>query len=136
LSPIRRSGTQFSEPYQPDGCFYDQHGLPDQLARQLLSNHARRFECIVGLPREIRTLVLVVFLVPVTLIIHNISAVSNPAAAKMQRMMFMKNLIMLGGALIIGYFGTGPLSLDSRAESIPTLISGGQRSKTATRVSV
>jgi putative oxidoreductase len=28
--------------------------------------------------------------------------------------MFMKNLSMLGAAILIAYFGAGPLSLDSR----------------------
>ena len=34
--------------------------------------------------------------------------------AQMQQIMFMKNLSMLGGALLIPYFGAGPLSLDAR----------------------
>jgi uncharacterized membrane protein YphA (DoxX/SURF4 family) len=31
--------------------------------------------------------------------------------------MFMKNLSMLGGALLIAYFGAGPFSLHARFES-------------------
>jgi putative oxidoreductase len=87
---------------------------------------------LLGYRAKFGSWLLVVFLVPVTLTMHNFWAVSDPAAAKMQQMMFMKNLVMLGGALIIGYFGTGPLSLDSRAESIPVPVSGGQASKTLT----
>jgi putative oxidoreductase len=33
----------------------------------------------------------------------------------MQQGMFMKNLGLLGGALLIAYFGAGPVSLDERA---------------------
>jgi hypothetical protein len=33
----------------------------------------------------------------------------------MQQAMFMKNLGLLGGALLIAYFGAGPVSLDERA---------------------
>lgn len=58
---------------------------------------------------------LVVFLVPVTFIMHDFWSVTDPAAAQMQKVMFMKNLSMLGGALLIAYYGGGPLSLDVRA---------------------
>lgn len=33
---------------------------------------------------------------------------------QMQMAMFMKNLAMLGGALLITQFGSGPFSIDSR----------------------
>jgi len=36
---------------------------------------------------------------------------------QMQLAMFMKNLSMLGGALLITQFGAGPLSLDARAKN-------------------
>src|ERR1700722_8412482 len=52
---------------------------------------------------------LVLFLVPVTLTMHNFWAMSDPAAAQMQQIMFMKNIALLGGALFIAYFGSGPL---------------------------
>ncbi len=56
--------------------------------------------------------VLVLFLVPVTIMMHNFWAVSDPMAQQMQMAMFMKNAAMLGAALLIAYFGPGPLSLD------------------------
>ena len=56
---------------------------------------------------------LVLFLVPITLMMHNFWAAPDQAAAQMQMAMFIKNLSILGGALMIAYFGTGPLSLDS-----------------------
>jgi putative oxidoreductase len=34
--------------------------------------------------------------------------------AQVQMVMFMKNIAMLGGALLISQFGAGPLSLDAR----------------------
>jgi putative oxidoreductase len=43
---------------------------------------------------------------------HNFWAVTDPVAAHMQQIMFMKNVSMLGSALLIAYFGSGPLSLD------------------------
>jgi len=51
---------------------------------------------------------------PVTLAIHNFWAVHDPMAAQIQQVMFMKNLSMLGAALLISYFGAGPLSFDAR----------------------
>jgi putative oxidoreductase len=56
---------------------------------------------------------LVVFLVPVTVMLHNFWAVKDPMVAQMQQIMFMKNLSMLGGALVIAHFGAGALSLDA-----------------------
>ena len=56
---------------------------------------------------------IVLFLVPVTLMMHNFWAMTDPAQAQTNYIMFMKNLSMLGGALIIAWFGAGPLSLDA-----------------------
>jgi putative oxidoreductase len=58
---------------------------------------------------------LIVFLVPVTLLLHNFWAVKDPMMAQMQMAMFLKNLSMIGGALLITQFGAGPLSLDARS---------------------
>jgi putative oxidoreductase len=57
---------------------------------------------------------IVLFLVPVTVMMHNFWAVRDPNAAQLQQIMFMKNLSMLGAALMIAHFGSGPLSLDDR----------------------
>ena len=57
---------------------------------------------------------IVLFLVPVTVMMHDFWAVTEPNAAQMQHIMFMKNLSMLGAALMITHFGSGPLSLDNR----------------------
>jgi putative oxidoreductase len=57
---------------------------------------------------------LVLFLVPVTLALHKFWGIQDPAAVQLQQAMFMKNLSILGGALLIAYFGAGPLSLDAR----------------------
>ena len=54
------------------------------------------------------------FLVGVTPAMHKFWTVADPMMHQMQMIMFMKNLAMLGGALLITQFGSGPLSLDSR----------------------
>jgi len=58
---------------------------------------------------------LVAFLVPVTLAMHAFWAIPDPMMQMMQQAMFMKNLGLLGGALLIAYWGAGPVSLDERA---------------------
>ena len=67
---------------------------------------------ILGYKAKYGAWLLVLFLVPVTLTMHNFWAVTDPAQAGIQKIMFLKNLSMLGGALMITYFGSGPLSLD------------------------
>jgi putative oxidoreductase len=57
---------------------------------------------------------LILFLVPVTLTMHNFWAAADPMAAKMQQAMFMKNVALIGGALLLAHFGAGPWSLDAR----------------------
>src|SRR5689334_15595154 len=69
---------------------------------------------ILGYKARIGAWLLVLFLIPVTLVMHNFWAVADPAMATIQQVMFMKNLSMLGGALLIAHFGAGPLSLDAR----------------------
>jgi len=62
---------------------------------------------------------LVLFLVPVSLAMHNFWAVTDPMMRGMQMAMFMKNVSMLGAALLIAHFGSGPLSLDAQQASAP-----------------
>ena len=39
--------------------------------------------------------------------------IADPQVAQLQRVMFMKNAAIAGGALLIMYWGSGPYSLDS-----------------------
>jgi putative oxidoreductase len=55
---------------------------------------------------------LAAFLVPVTFLMHAFWKLQDPALAHIQQAMFAKNLSMLGAALMIAYFGSGPLSID------------------------
>jgi len=56
---------------------------------------------------------LIVFLIPVTAMMHNFWTVADPFAHEIQVTMFLKNLSMLGGAIELLYYGAGPLSLDN-----------------------
>jgi putative oxidoreductase len=36
---------------------------------------------------------------------------------QLEQAMFMKNVAIIGGALLIAYFGAGPISLDARRDA-------------------
>jgi putative oxidoreductase len=69
---------------------------------------------LLGYRAKLGAWLLVLFLVPVTLMMHKFWAVQDPMMAQMQMILFMKNVAMLGGALLISQFGAGPFSLDVR----------------------
>jgi putative oxidoreductase len=69
---------------------------------------------LLGYRAKIGAWLIVLFLVPVTLMMHNFWTMHDPTTAQMNMIMFMKNMAMLGGALLISQFGSGPLSLDNR----------------------
>jgi putative oxidoreductase len=56
---------------------------------------------------------LVLFLVPVTLTMHRFWGLSDPQFALVQQAMFMKNLALLGAALLIAVVGSGPRGLEA-----------------------
>lgn len=58
-------------------------------------------------------LLIILFLIPVTLMMHQFWIVKDSMMMQMQMAMFMKNIAILGGAIIIANFGSGPLSLES-----------------------
>jgi putative oxidoreductase len=68
---------------------------------------------LLGYRTRFGALLLVIFLVPVTLVMHNFWGAPDAMTHELQKVMFMKNLAMLGGALFLSYFGGGPLSLDA-----------------------
>ncbi len=70
---------------------------------------------LLGYHARIGAWLLVLFLVPVTVMMHNFWTVADPIMAQLQQAMFMKNVSMVGGALLVAYFGAGPVSFDARA---------------------
>ncbi|HLK39647.1 MAG TPA: DoxX family protein [Polyangiaceae bacterium] len=69
---------------------------------------------ILGYRARLGAWLLVVFLVPVTLAMHDFWHVHDPTQGQIQMAMFMKNVALLGAALLITHFGPGPLSFDAR----------------------
>ena len=67
---------------------------------------------VLGYKARLGAWLIVLFLIPVTLMMHKFWTITDPMMRQMQMAMFMKNISMLGGALLITWFGSGPLSLD------------------------
>lgn len=70
---------------------------------------------ILGYRAKIGAWLLLLFLVPVTGFIHNFWAVKDPMMAQIQLGFFVSNVSRIGAALLIAYFGAGPISFDARA---------------------
>jgi|ERR1700674_4282371 putative oxidoreductase len=69
---------------------------------------------LLGYRARIGAWLIALFLVAVTPTMHKFWGVPDPMMHQMQMIMFMKNLSILGGALLITQLGAGPWSLDSR----------------------
>ena len=55
---------------------------------------------------------LIAFLLPVTFTMHAYWRLQDAASIHIQNAMFAKNVAMTGAALLIAYFGSGPVALD------------------------
>ena len=66
---------------------------------------------LLGYKARLGAWLIIIFLIPVTLMMHNFWDVQDPNGRMIQQAMFMKNLSMLGAALLIAYWGAGPCSL-------------------------
>lgn len=71
----------------------------------------------VGVKARIGALLLILFMIPVTFIMHNFWSISDPQTAQMQMTHFMKNLAIFGGLFFMAYYGAGAYSWDSRQVS-------------------
>lgn len=69
---------------------------------------------LLGYRAKLGAWMLVLFLIPVTFTLHQFWKIEDPMMKQLDIAAFMKNISMLGGALVIAYFGSGPLSLDTR----------------------
>jgi putative oxidoreductase len=68
---------------------------------------------MLGYRARFGALLLLIFLVPVTLVMHKFWGLPDPQMAMMQRIHFMKNTSLIGACLLVMHFGSGPYSLDS-----------------------
>ena len=66
---------------------------------------------LLGYKARIGAWILIVFLAPVTFMMHKYWTGTDPFSTLMHQYCFMKNLSMVGACLMITYFGSGPLSI-------------------------
>ena len=69
---------------------------------------------LLGYRAKLGAWLIALFLVGVTPMLHNFWTIADPMMRQMQMIMFMKNVSMLGAALLIAQFGSGHWRLDSR----------------------
>ena len=69
---------------------------------------------LLGYKAKAGAWLLVIFLLPITLVIHRFWDTKDFFANMMHQYCFFKNVSLLGAALMISYFGSGPLSLDKK----------------------
>ena len=69
---------------------------------------------LLGYKAKIGAALIIIFLIPVTFYMHAFWKVAEPMQQHMQMVNFMKNLSLLGAALLISYFGSGPCSIDNK----------------------
>jgi len=69
---------------------------------------------LLGYKARLGAWLIVLFLIPVRFMMHNFWTITDPMMRQMQMAMFLKNISMLGAALLITYFGSGPLSIDTK----------------------
>jgi putative oxidoreductase len=71
---------------------------------------------LLGLHARFGGVLILLFLVPVTLMMHKFWSYTNPAEAQMQMIQFLKNMALIGGAMLFAFYGAGPVSMDSRRD--------------------
>ena len=67
---------------------------------------------LLGIEARWGAWLIILFLVPVTLVQHKFWTIDDAVKQRMQRLNFLKNIAMIGGALYIAVFGSGRFSLD------------------------
>jgi len=85
---------------------------------------------LFGYYEKIGALLLMLFLVPVTLMMHNFWAQPNPMMTQIQQAMFLKNVALFGGAMLIYQFATDPVratrrTITTRRKSFTPSVVGG-----------
>ncbi len=67
---------------------------------------------IVGWKAKIAAVALLLFTLLASFIFHDFWNLTDPQAAQTQMIMFMKNMSIMGGMVLIMAFGTGPYSVE------------------------
>jgi putative oxidoreductase len=94
----------------------DQHGMvliPFFLVGAIVLEVAGGLSLLLGCFARWGALLLVLFLIPTTLVFHSFWTV-GPEEQQVQMIMFMKNLAIMGGLLMVMSCGPGALSIDAK----------------------
>lgn len=65
---------------------------------------------LIGYEARVGALLIVLFMIPVTFLLHQFWKVKDPMQRQMETATFLKNISILGAALMLMYFGSGPMS--------------------------
>jgi putative oxidoreductase len=90
------------------GMFWVPFFLGAAVAVELIAGLA----LLVGFKARLGALLLFLFLIPVTLTFHNFWVESDPKEFRDNMILFMHNLTLMGGLLLVMTTGPGPLSID------------------------
>jgi putative oxidoreductase len=108
--------THFSE----QGVQYaEAHGVPAASVLVPLSGVVAivgSLSIIIRYRAQVGAWLLVLFLLPVTFMMHDYWKVTDEMQRQVQMVIFFKNLGLLGGVLLLAYYGAGPISLDQRKQ--------------------
>lgn len=88
--------------------------VPFFLICAIIIEVAGGFSLLVGFKTKIIALILFLYLIPTTLIFHHFWTYTGMERQDMM-VHFMKNLSIMGGMLMVSYFGAGPFSLDVKS---------------------
>ncbi|MES2199657.1 MAG: DoxX family protein [Chlamydiota bacterium] len=69
---------------------------------------------LLGYKAKVGAWLLVIFLLPTTFVVHRFWDAKDFFSNMMHQYCFFKNVSLLGAALMVSYFGSGPLSLDKK----------------------
>ncbi len=69
---------------------------------------------LLGFKAKLGAIALLILIIPATLIFHNFLPIADPMAQKLQMIMFLKNLAIMGGLLLVVSFGSGPFSVGKK----------------------
>jgi putative oxidoreductase len=96
------------------------HGAPAPAVVAMVSGVIAGGLCVLlGYRARAGAALLVLFLVPVTVMVGALRGVQDPVAAQLQQAMFMNDVLLLVGALVIVCVGAGPLSVDTITSAHP-----------------
>ena len=97
-------------------AYMAQHGLPLiplLLIGAIVVELAGGIALAIGFKAKLSAGALALFMIPTTLVFHQFWA-APPEYQMIQMAMFMKNMSMIGGLLLIVGYGAGPFSIDGK----------------------